>query len=146
MLETSYNWSKWCSSTKYQKVNSSTEKVQPCCSVTFNIMVIHIFPENIIELTQVVQNIWRFFSSILTIFINFSGILIFPCYKETNDVSIEQIMSVLLYFQLGSLALVLIYIDIRIVRLEIWRGCQSDPARKRFFEKPNLNRVNQGMD
>ena len=31
------------------------EKVKPCCFVTFNIMVNHIFPENSIEITQVVQ-------------------------------------------------------------------------------------------
>ena len=135
-METSYNCAKWCSSTTYQKVNSSIvskgamnsfnemfplarvfplavmhtpcsfsknlfsrERVKPCCFVTFNIIVSHICPENFIEITQVVQNIWRFSSSILTIFINFLGILIFPCYKETNEVSIEQVMSALLYFQ-----------------------------------------------
>ena len=36
------------------------------------------FPENFIE-------IWRFSSSALSIFINFSDFLTFPCYLETNS-------------------------------------------------------------
>ena len=36
------------------------------------------FPENLIE-------IWRFFSSTLSIFIDFSDFLTFPCYLETNS-------------------------------------------------------------
>ena len=39
--------------------------------VTFNIIINHIFPENFIEIPQVVQKVWRFSPSILTIFINF---------------------------------------------------------------------------
>ena len=48
----------------------------------------HIFSNNFIEIPQLVQKIWRFFSSILAIFINFSDFLTLPCYKKTNDVSI----------------------------------------------------------
>ena len=94
--------------------------MKPYCFVIFNIIISHIFPENFIEVTQVVQNI-----------------LIFPCYKEKNDASIKQMMSALFYFQHTwnrFLAFVLIYIDIRIVHLGIWRG-ESDPARKILSSK-----------
>ena len=37
----------------------------------FNIIISHIFPENFIEVPWVVQEIWTFSPSILTIFINF---------------------------------------------------------------------------
>ena len=56
--------------------------------VTFYIIISHIFPENFIEISQVVQKIWRFFQSILSVFIDFSDFLTFPCYRETIDVSI----------------------------------------------------------
>ena len=39
-------------------------------NVTFNIIISHIFPENFIKISQVVQKIWRFSTSILTNFIN----------------------------------------------------------------------------
>ena len=39
--------------------------------VTYNIIISHIFAENFIEMPQVVQKIWRFSPSILTIFIVF---------------------------------------------------------------------------
>ena len=45
------------------------------------------FPENFNEILQVVQKIWKFSLSILTIFMNFSHFLIFPCYKESNEFS-----------------------------------------------------------
>ena len=35
----------------------SRKRVKPCYFVTFNIMASHIFPENFIEIIQVVQNI-----------------------------------------------------------------------------------------
>ena len=70
------------------KTVSSTERVKPWFFVTFNIIISHILPEHFIEISQVIQKIWRFSSSILTIFINFSDFFIFSCYKETNDVSI----------------------------------------------------------
>ena len=56
--------------------------------MTLNIIISHIFPENFIEIPQVVQKIWRIFLSILAISINFSDLLTFPYYKETNNVSL----------------------------------------------------------
>ena len=56
--------------------------------LSFNIIISHVFPENFIEISQFVQKIPRFSSSILTIFINFSDFFIFPCHKEINDASI----------------------------------------------------------
>ena len=71
---------------------SSRERVKPWFFVSFNI-ISHIFPENFIEFPQVIQKIWRFSPSILTIFINFEDFLTYPCHKETNEVSILQMMS-----------------------------------------------------
>ena len=48
----------------------------------------HFFPENFIEIPEVAQKIRKFSPSIITIFIDFSKFLTFPCYKETNDISI----------------------------------------------------------
>ena len=56
--------------------------------VTFNIIISHFFPENFIEIPQVVQRVRRFSPSILTILVDFSDFVKFPCYKETKDVSI----------------------------------------------------------
>ena len=56
------------------------------------------FPEILIETTQVVQKIWRLSLSIL-LFSDFLDFLTFPCYKETNDVSVQQIMSPFCHFQ-----------------------------------------------
>ena len=81
------------------KTVSSRERVKPWLFVTFNIIISHIFFKNFNEIPQVVQKIWRFSPSILTIFINFSDFLTFPCYKETNGVSIKQMMSSFFYFQ-----------------------------------------------
>ena len=51
----------------------SRERVKPWFFVTFDIIIKHIFPENLIEISQVVWKIRRFSSSILTIFIIFGG-------------------------------------------------------------------------
>ena len=56
--------------------------------VTFNIIISHIFPENVIKIPIVVQKVLKFSPLILTIFINFSDFFKFPCYKESNEVSI----------------------------------------------------------
>ena len=45
--------------------------------------IFHIFPENPIEVPQVVHKMWT-----INLFINVSGFLTFPCYKEINDVNI----------------------------------------------------------
>ena len=70
------------------------ERMRPCFFVffvfnfNFNIIISHIFPENvIIKIAQVVQKIWRFSPSILALFIYFSDFLTFPYYKETNGVT-----------------------------------------------------------
>ena len=59
----------------YSKIVFSREKVKPCFFVTFNIITSHIFPENFIKIPQLIHifiiYIWRFYSSIWTIFINF---------------------------------------------------------------------------
>ena len=44
------------------------KRVKPCFFVTFNI-----FLENVLEISQVIQKIWAFFSSLSIIFINFLG-------------------------------------------------------------------------
>ena len=43
----------------------SSERVKTCFFVTFNIIIIHIFPENLIEIPQGVQKISRFSPSII---------------------------------------------------------------------------------
>ena len=72
----------------FSKNAFSGERVNPCFFVTFNIIASHIFPEDFIEIPQVIQKVLRFSSSILTIFIDFLNFLTFPCYKETNNVII----------------------------------------------------------
>ena len=60
----------------------------PYCGFSkYVIISSYIFPKNLIEVPRVVQKIWRFSSSILTIFINFSDFLTFPSYIETSGVS-----------------------------------------------------------
>ena len=49
----------------------SKEQLKPCISVTFNIIISHIFPEHFIEISQFIHKIWRFFWPILNSFINF---------------------------------------------------------------------------
>ena len=52
--------------------NVSAKKiVNSCFFVTFNIIIIHISPENFIEISQVVQKIWILSLTILAIFIGF---------------------------------------------------------------------------
>ena len=72
----------------FSKSVFSRERVKPCFFVTFNIIISHIFPENLIEIPQFVQKICRFSPSILTIFTNFSDFLTFFCCKETNEITI----------------------------------------------------------
>ena len=50
---------------------SSKERVKPLFFVTFNVIISHIFPENFIEILQIVQNLWIISLSILTIFVDF---------------------------------------------------------------------------
>ena len=76
----------------------SRKIVKPCFFVTFNIIISHIFPGNFTEIAQVVQKIWRFSPLILTIFINFSEFLTFPCCKKTNEITIKRMISEFSYF------------------------------------------------
>ena len=77
------------STCKFSKNVSSKQRLKPCVFMTFNIIISYIFPENFIELPQVVQNIWRLSLSILAIFMDF----------QTNDVSLWQMMSRFFHFQ-----------------------------------------------
>ena len=101
-----------------------------------NIFISHDFPENVIETLQVVQKIWRFFLSLLTIFINSLDFFTFPCYKKKLMTSIYN----------RYLTTAQSYIDIGVVLLEIWRGSPKkgwvDPPEKTIFKKPSLIRVN----
>ena len=65
---------------------SSRERVKPRL-LWLNIIIRHIFPEDFIEIPQVVLKI-LISPSILTMFINFLDFLTYPCYKKTNTVSI----------------------------------------------------------
>ena len=67
----------------------SRDRVKPCFFLTFNITISYIFSENFIEISQVTQKIWRFFS----FNIDFSDFLTFPYWRKTNDVSIYELMS-----------------------------------------------------
>ena len=62
-------------------------KVKSWFFVTFNIFLSHIFHGNFIEFPQVLQKIWKFSCSILSIFKIFLDYFTFPCYKETDDIS-----------------------------------------------------------
>ena len=75
----------------FSKNISSEEMVKFWFFVTFNIIIRQIFPENLIEVPQVVQKIWRLSLSILaisSIFNNFLDFLTIPCYKEINDIGL----------------------------------------------------------
>ena len=48
----------------FSKNASSRERVKPWLFVTFNIIISHIFLENFMEISQIVQKIWRFSPSI----------------------------------------------------------------------------------
>ena len=77
-----------------QKNRQATDLQRPCAGIqnvvckllTFNAIISHFFLKNFIEIPQVVQNIWRFSPTKLSIFIDY--LLTLACYKETNDVTI----------------------------------------------------------
>ena len=66
----------------FSKTVSSKETVNPWSLVTSNVIVSHIFSENLIKITQVVQRIWRLFLLIFAIFINFHQLLRFFLVKK----------------------------------------------------------------
>ena len=51
----------------------SRRRIKPCFFVTFNIIISYILTENFIEIPHDIQKTWRFSSSILIIFTDFSG-------------------------------------------------------------------------
>ena len=55
----------------FSKKVSYKERVKPWFFVTFNIIIGHIFPENLFKIPDVVQKIWTIYLSILAIFIDF---------------------------------------------------------------------------
>ena len=83
----------------FSKNVSSKERLESSFFVTFNIIISHIFPEYSIEILQDVQKLWRISLSVLAIFINFTDFLTLPCYKETNNVNLDQMMSAIFHFQ-----------------------------------------------
>ena len=131
------------------KTVPSRDRLKPWFFVTFNIIISLIFPENFIEISQVFQKIWRFSPSILTIFINFSDFLIFPCYKETNDVNILQLMSACFYFlptlnRLLNNCVKLYWYYINSswnMKVSNWPHPQPTLPEKSTLKKPSLNWV-----
>ena len=95
------------------------------------------------EIFQLALRMQKFYFSILTIyFCKFFGFFTFPCYKETNEVSIQQMASAFFFiFNLLlkiCLTIVQSYIDIRLVIQEIWSGDKFDsPKKKSTFKKPS---------
>ena len=67
----------------FSKNVSSRERVRPWFFIIINI---HIFTATFTEIPEIVLKLWRFPLSILTIFIDFLYLLIFPCYIETHDI------------------------------------------------------------
>ena len=87
----------------FSKNSASKETMKPCLFGSFNIIIIHIFPECFIEIhhaggSYVIKNLFvnigyfHCFSSIFLIVLNFFD-------KETNDVSLQQIISSFFPFQ-----------------------------------------------
>ena len=58
----------------FSKNVSSKERLNPWFFVTFNIIISHTFPENSIEIPEIVQKIWTISLSILAIWIDFNQI------------------------------------------------------------------------
>ena len=58
----------------FQKLNC-LKSIKFCFLVTFDIIISHIFPENVIDIHQVSQKMCIFTSSILTISINFLNLM-----------------------------------------------------------------------
>ena len=103
---------RFCSIPKIE--NSEISESVPLLLFFCDLILTHIFPENFIKVPQVVQKIWRFSCTILiysSIFWVFWHVLVNKevfvtkevlqpcCYKEINDVSIQQMISAFFYFQ-----------------------------------------------
>ena len=71
---------------RFSKTVFSMQRAKPYIILTSNFIMRCIFPQSFINVPDVFQTLWRLFSSVLTIFINFSDFLSFPCYKETISI------------------------------------------------------------
>ena len=105
------------------------ERLQPCFFVTFNIIIRHAFPENIIKVPQFVGKIWSFCPSILTIFLFFWHFLV----RKKQMTSTDYASIFVTCFSCSTI--VLSYIDVRLVLLEIWRAGSNWPASFVFKSK-----------
>ena len=66
----------------FSKTVSSKERVKHCFFVTFNIIIRHVFPENFIEIPQVVQKIWRISLSAKSFFNKVAALRSAPLLKK----------------------------------------------------------------
>ena len=66
-------WPPW----GFSKIVSSKQRLKPWFFVAFKIIKRHIFPENVIEIPQIVQKLWRISLPILAIFIDFYQFFVF---------------------------------------------------------------------
>ena len=94
---------------------------------TFNIILSQIFPEHLIKISQVVQRIWRFFVSLLAIFINFHQFFwLFWHFLFTNNLMTSAYNRWYHHYftsnmrQIDFLTIVWNYHDVRIFLLKIW--------------------------
>ena len=119
--------------------------------MTCNIIINRIFSEMSLKFLKSFRRYKEFlcqyqlFSLILIVFLDF---LTFPCYKETNDVSVQQIMSPFFHFQhtlnrLFNICMELYWYYIssswNINETVGERG--GDPPEKTTLRKPSLIRV-----
>ena len=95
-----------------------------------------LFPENVIEISQVIEKIWRFTPSVLFWFFDNSLL------QKPNGATTFQMITVFFSFNLlwkGCLTIVLSYIDIRFVLLETrGEGVTSlppSPSRKNYPQR-----------
>ena len=117
----------------------------PVFFVTFSITISRTFPENCIEIPQVVQKIWRLSLSIVAIFIDFhqvSGFLAFPCTKKLMLSACNRWCYSTFSFstfctlnRLFNICIKLQYVDFRLVIREIWRGLKLTHQRKKLPSK-----------
>ena len=129
-----------------QGMSSMERQMDKNIFVTFNIVIRHIFLVIFIEISQVAQKIWRFSFSIFTIFINFPDFLTLRCNKETNGVSIKQMMSAILYFQPTQNRLLNNYIELNwFDNSSSWNMKEvrlTSPEKTAFKKQSCLIRVN----
>ena len=121
----------------------SRERVKPCVFVTFNNIHKAHLSWKFIEIPYVVPKIWRFSPSRLTIFIDFSDFLTFPCCKETNDVTYNRWCQQCFYIQVTLNRLFNNCIELYSYQISSsWnmkgRGVKLIPPRKKLPSKSPL--------